>query len=106
MMKIENANYIKAVVGGHEYALQNDPKNVAAAIFRANAAQESISILTPDNVTVVSTFGSFIDRCSDFEYANFKLLPELTAMQTLEQPVPQVRMYRSSDKSKNNNLTR
>ena len=97
-MNIENASYVKAVMGCKEYAIQNNPKNVAAAIYKANAAQQSINILTPDNITVVSSFGPFLDRCTDFSYLNSKLVPELTAMQTLSQPVPQLQMYRSADR--------
>ena len=83
-MRIENAPYVKAVMGGNEYAIQNSPKNVAAAIYKANVTQQNISILTPDNVTIVSTFGPFLDRCTDLDYTNKKLIPELTAMQTLQ----------------------
>ena len=77
-MRIENAPYVKAVMGGNEYAIQNSPKNVAAAIYKANVTQQNISILTPDNVTIVSTFGPFLDRCTDLDYTNKKLIPELT----------------------------
>lgn len=71
-MRIENAPYVKAVMGGNEYAIQNSPKNVAAAIYKANVTQQNISILTPDNVTIVSTFGPFLDRCTDLDYTNKK----------------------------------
>ena len=67
-MRIENAPYVKAVMGGNKYAIQNSPKNVAAAIYKANVTQQNISILTPDNVTIVSTFGPFLDRCTDLDY--------------------------------------
>ena len=53
IMRIENAPYVKAVMGGNEYAIQNSPKNVAAAIYKANVTQQNISILTPDRKSVV-----------------------------------------------------
>lgn len=39
IMRIENAPYVKAVMGGNKYAIQNSPKNVAAAIYKANVTQ-------------------------------------------------------------------
>lgn len=106
IMRIENAPYVKAVMGGNEYAIQNSPKNVAAAIYKANVTQQNISILTPDNVTIVSTFGPFLDRCTDLDYTNKKLIPELAAMQTLQQPVPQVKLYRNNGINKDKGMNR
>lgn len=106
IMRIENAPYEKAVMGGNEYAIQNSPKNVAAAIYKANVTQQNISILTPDNVTIVSTFGPFLDRCTDLDYTNKKIIPELTAMQTLQQPVPQVKLYRYNGINKDKGMNR
>lgn len=88
-MKITECSYVKAIVNSNEYIIQNSPQNISAVICSAGADSD-IKIQTPDCKTVLSLYGPFLDQCTDFDYVNKKLKPEVIAMQLGEKKVPEI----------------
>ncbi len=92
-MNITQCSYVKAIINDHEYLIQNSPKNISAVICSAGADSD-IKIQTPDCKTVLSMYGPFLDQCTDFEYVNKSLKPEVIAMQLGEKKVPEIEFIR------------
>lgn len=92
-MNITDCSYVKAIIDNDEYLIQNSPKNISAVICSAGADRD-IKIQTPDCKTVFSLYGPFLDQCTDFEYVNKTLKPEVMAMQLGEKEIPEIQFIK------------
>ena len=75
----------------------NDPKNTAA--FFTEHKFEDVRLCTPDNKTIVSSCGPFIDRCTDMDYLSNQLTPLLIAYQLNPALKPEVQYVQNNNRN-------
>ena len=85
--------YVTVQCAGQQQQLVNRPENVAAYLLKASG--RTLSLRTPDNKLVLSTYGLFIDRCSDMEFLKC-IVKKLEPMQKRIVKPPEIELYRSS----------
>lgn len=96
-MNVEEQPYLVAYTNGQPVLLINTPENTAA--YFAEHILEDVRLCTPDNNTIVSSCGPFIDRCTDMNYLNNQLVPKLTAYQINPSLKPDVQYIRNNGRN-------
>ena len=79
-MDISKHSHLIGWFNFHQYEIENKPE--AVADFIINAWREGVDavISTPDNDTVITTCGIYVDRCHDQDFLQ-RLLPVLIPKQ-------------------------
>lgn len=84
-----NENIIIAKVRDSSYRLDGADENIAA--FMAKNPMENITLCKPNGDAICSTFGAFIDKCSDYSYIQ-RLQPMIRAYQFEPSKIPTVKL--------------
>lgn len=82
-------NIIIAKVRDSTYKLDGSDANIAA--FLAKNPFENITLCKPNGDAICSTFGYFIDKCSDYSYVR-RLQPIITSYQFDPTTIPTVKL--------------
>ena len=85
-------SYVNAYCNGEMVRLVPTAENIAAYIV-TNGLKGDITMTTPLDKHFLNTFGTFIDRCSDFDFMENKLKPVLIPMQMGEVDPPSSEEY-------------
>jgi len=90
--------YVKSEEFIESQLLRVTPKNIAAFIAK-NATLEGndVQITTPLDTPFLSTYGGFIDYCSDQEFLRTELLPALIPMQLGDTEPPEVEIIQECE---------
>lgn len=84
--------YVVGYCNGESTRLVATAENIAAYIA-TNGLQGDLTITTPLDRAFLTTYGTFIDKCSDFDFMEHKLKPVLIPMQMGEVEPPPVEEY-------------
>lgn len=95
MSKIENRPYLVAKASDGQINIVNTPENIAAYIA---GQQSDIQLYSPDHTLFLSSYGLFLDRCTDMTYYNRMLLPKIIEAQKMQTP-PTIQLYQTKQKS-------
>lgn len=91
---IEKQPFLMAFSNNSPSLILNTPDNIAAYIATNNT--NNVRICTPDETTLISSCGPFLDKCVDVKYLNQNILPKLCAYQRNPETIPQIKYLGSS----------
>lgn len=100
-MNVSEQPYLIAYIRDQPYMLVNNPKNAAAFL---SECRDDVRLCTPDNATIISSCGAFLDRCTNMDYYNSLILPLLVKYQLNPALTPEIQYVNNN--SRNSSLSR
>lgn len=88
--------YVIGYCGSESMKLAAKAENIAAYIMEYGLKGD-ITITTPLDTCLITTFGTFIDKCQNMDFLENKLKPVLISMQTGEVEPPPIQEYTESE---------